>query len=124
VKDMAIFFPCGKSFFLVLWGMDINRKTSGRGSPARVGPLLDRILSGYGLAHELNGWRIVVNWARLTGAKIASVSKAVRFRDEVLVVSVPDASWRQQLSLEVEAILRKIHSFEGGEVVKRIHFTA
>jgi predicted nucleic acid-binding Zn ribbon protein len=89
---------------------------------AKVGPLMEKILAGFGLLHDLSGWRVVTGWPQIVGNKIAEVSKAVRFSDDTLLVSVPDDGWRQQLSLEVDEILNKIHSLPGGKVVRRIHF--
>ena len=90
----------------------------------KVGPLLDKVLAGFGLAHNLGGWRIVHRWPEIVGDKIAGVSNAVRFSDDTLLVSVRDASWRQQLSLEVDRILKEIHSIPGGKAVKKIHFVS
>jgi len=53
----------------------------------KVGPLLDKILAGFGLAHNLGGWRIVNRWPEIVGDKIAEVSKAIRFSDDTLMVS-------------------------------------
>ena len=88
----------------------------------KLGSLLDKLLAGYGLAHQLGGWRAVARWPEVVGEKNAAVSRAVRFSDDTLLVSVPDAVWRQQLSLTVDDILEKIHALPGGRAVKRIHF--
>jgi len=90
----------------------------------RIGPLLDKVLSGMGLAHNLGGWRIVNHWPDIVGDKIAGVSRAIRFSDDTLMVSVRDASWRQQLALEVDRILEEIHAVPGGRAVKKIHFVS
>jgi len=95
-----------------------DRRTS------RLGSLLEQILSSYGLSYKLGGWRIVENWPEIVGERIAHASKAIRYENETMLVSVPDAVWRQQLSLEVDTILAKIHSMPGGKAVKRIHFVS
>lgn len=104
----------------------MNRRfnTGLKKQPDRIGPLLDKVLAGFGLAYNLGGWRIVNRWPEIVGDKIAEVSRAVRFSDNTLLVSVRDASWRQQLSLEVDRILQEIHSVPGGKAVKRIHFVS
>ena len=99
-------------------------KTAGHRPPAKLGSLLDRLLGELGLARNLGGWRIAVDWPEIVGEKIAGVSQAVRFEDDTLLVSVPDSVWRQQLSMEVEAILEKIHAVPGGKTVKKIHFVS
>nr|MBN2276909.1 DUF721 domain-containing protein [candidate division Zixibacteria bacterium] len=87
-----------------------------------LGTFLDGLMVRLGLAHNLGGWRIVSRWAGIVGDKMASVSRAVRFSDDTLLVSVPDAVWRHQMSMEVDAILEKIHAVPGGRAVKRILF--
>jgi len=96
-------------------------KTNGK-KTAKIGPLMENVLAGYGLLHNLGGWRIVTRWTEIVGEKIADVSNAIRFSDDTILVSVPDDGWRQQLSLDVDEILEKIHAIPGGKAVKRIHF--
>ena len=98
------------------------RTHSGFTRPTRVGSLVETMLARFGLLHNLNGWRIVNRWPDIVGDKIAQVSKAIRYSDNTLLVSVPDDTWRQQLSLEVDAILAKIHESAEGRVVHNIHF--
>lgn len=102
--------------------MESTQKVDTSGNAVRLGLLLDKVLANYGLAYELGGWRIVTNWAGIVGEKVADVSKALRFSNDTLLVSVRDPVWRHQLSLEVEKILEKIHSIPGGTAVRRIHF--
>ncbi|SYZ74578.1 hypothetical protein TRIP_C90206 [Candidatus Zixiibacteriota bacterium] len=89
-----------------------------------LGSLLDRILAGMGLSHNLGGWRAVVQWPDIVGERLAKISRAIRFADDTLLVSVPDAVWRQQLAMEVDAILEKIHARPGGKAVRKIHFVS
>ncbi len=89
-----------------------------------MGTLLDQILTGLGLSHNLGGWKAVVQWPDIVGERMAKISRAIRFEDDTLLVSVPDSVWRQQLALEVEAILEKIHARPGGKAVRKIHFVS
>ena len=98
------------------------KERGGQERAAKIGPLMDKILAGFGLLHTLGGWRIVTGWPQIVGEKIAEVSRAIRFSDDTLLVSVPDDGWRQQLSLEVDEILDKIHVLPGGKAVRKIHF--
>jgi hypothetical protein len=100
----------------------VNTRT--RGS-VRVGSLVDKVLSDMGLSKTLAGWKIVVAWPEIVGDHLARYSSAVRYEDGVLLVSVPDAARRQELSLQVDKmILEKIHDTPGGKVIKRIRFTS
>ncbi len=87
-----------------------------------VGNLIDSLLARLGLAYNLGGWKAVVNWPEIAGPTIASHAKAVRYEDDTLWVSVPDASWRQELVMAQDEILEKIHALPGGRAVKKIHF--
>ena len=90
----------------------------------RLGNLIDSLLSKMGLSHKLGGWRVAAYWDEIVGEQIAAASHALKFDNETLLVSVPDAVWRQQLSLEVDTLLEKIHSYPGGKAVRKIHFVA
>ncbi|UCD17269.1 MAG: DUF721 domain-containing protein [Candidatus Zixiibacteriota bacterium] len=90
----------------------------------RIGSLLDKVMADLGLTSDLAGWKIVNDWPKIVGHAIARVTRPVRYEDHTLLISVPDAVWRQQLSLEVEMILGKIHTVPGGRAIKRIRFVA
>jgi len=93
-------------------------------APVRVGSLLDGILSRYGLSYALGGWKIVVDWPEIVGERIAAKARAVRYEDDTLLVSVPDAAWRQELLMDTDRILQKIHEIPGGKAVKKIRFVS
>jgi predicted nucleic acid-binding Zn ribbon protein len=95
-----------------------------RSAPKRLGNVIDGLLSRMGLASTLAGWRIVNAWPDIVGEKVAAVTKPIRYEDNTLLVSVPDAGWRQELHLQIDMILEKIHEIPGGKVVKKIRFTA
>ena len=104
--------------------MNRIRNTIAGKDAVKLGSLVDKLLAGFGLAHQLGGWRAVARWPEVVGEKNASVSSAIRFSDDTLLVSVPDPVWRQQLSLSVDDILEKIHALPGGRAVRRIHFVS
>ncbi|MFH2035143.1 MAG: DUF721 domain-containing protein [Candidatus Zixiibacteriota bacterium] len=104
--------------------MDTSGKPGGFNRSARLGTFLDKVLSGFGLSHNLSGWKIVTRWPEIVGSKNAEHSQALRFSDDTLLVRVTDAVWRQELSLDADRILNEIHKQPGGKVVKKIHFVA
>lgn len=95
-----------------------------RSAPKRLGFLIDGLLGRMGLASTLNGWKVVNAWPDIVGDRVARVSKPIRYEDNTLLVSVPDAGWRQELHLQIDMILEKIHELPGGKVVKKIRFIA
>jgi len=102
----------------------MTKNINSQKSATRLGPLLNSILARMGLGHSLDGWRMVSLWPEIVGEKIAEVSKAIRYENDTLFVSVPDAVWRQELLLDIDRILQEIHSVPGGCSVKKIHFIA
>ncbi len=100
-----------------------QRNKSVNARTARVGFLLDKVLADMGLAATLAGWKIVVNWPEIVGEHLARYTRAVRYEDGVLLISVPDAARRQELALQVDKmIMDKIREIPGGKVIRRIRF--
>jgi Dna[CI] antecedent DciA-like protein len=103
--------------------MELGRIKPNLKGSVRVGSLVDKVLADMGLSKTLAGWKVVVFWPEIVGEHLARYSSAIRYEDGVLLVSVPDAARRQELSLQVdEMIMEKIHNTPGGKVVKRIRF--
>ena len=98
-----------------------DRKASPR-TTVRLGSFMDKLLAGYGLQHELGGWRAVLYWPKVVGETMAEHSRAVRFAEGTLYVSVGDPSWRQEMALTSDRILQEIHKLPGGRAVKKIQF--
>lgn len=98
-----------------------DRNSSPR-TTVRLGSFIDKLLAGYGLQHNLGGWRAVLHWSEVVGENMAEHSRAVRFAEGTLYVSVNDPSWRQEMSLNSDRILQEIHKLPGGRAVKKIQF--
>lgn len=96
-----------------------SRRTN---NPRQIGGLIEEILVSYGLAKNYYGWQIVSDWPEIVGANLAKVSKAERFDDGLLIVSVENDSWRQEISLQKDAIMSNIHGRRNGNIVKQIQF--
>jgi predicted nucleic acid-binding Zn ribbon protein len=77
-----------------------------------------------GIGNRYDGWSIVEQWPAIVGESIAKVARAVRFDKGVVVVEVPDSSWRHHLSLQSKEILDAIHARPQGAVVTQIRFIA
>jgi predicted nucleic acid-binding Zn ribbon protein len=76
-----------------------------------------------GLSKSYHGWQVVAQWSEKVGEQIAKRAKAIRFEDGVLYVSVEDASWRQNLAMEIDNILTAIHKYPFGRVVTHVRLT-
>ena len=86
-----------------------------------VSSIVEKMIRSFGISRSYYGWKAVMLWPEVVGETIARIAKAVRFEDGILYVSVPDAVWRQELTMQIESILSKIQSMPHGHVVKKIH---
>jgi len=87
-----------------------------------LGGQIMRVMSGFGYRKEFLGWQVVSSWEKIVGERIAKISSATRFEDNVLYVKVASPLLRQNLSMETDLLLSAIKKFAGGGIVKRIHF--
>ena len=92
-----------------------------KSNPRRIDGMVDRVLDSLGLAERHHGWSMVEKWPDVVGEHYARHSEAFRYAEGTLFVSVEDSSWRQTMSMDLENILKKIHSYPHGRVVKQIH---
>lgn len=88
--------------------------------PQLISGVLDRTMRALGLSRKFDGWQVVVHWADIVGETVADKATAIRYDDGTLYVSVPDDVWRQQLSMEIESILKDVHALPYGRAVKQI----
>ena len=88
-----------------------------------ISGILDKVIKSFGLSRNYNGWLVVSNWDKIVGKEIADHARAVKYEDGCLFVSVEDSAWRQQLSMSLESLLKKIHSLPYGNAVKQIRLT-
>lgn len=88
--------------------------------PQSIGTLVDQIISRFGLASDYYGWRIVSQWPEIVGEHYARRSRAFRFDSGTVYVAVPDASWRQMMSMDTPKILEIIHRLPYGSAVKQL----
>jgi predicted nucleic acid-binding Zn ribbon protein len=78
------------------------------------------VIRSLGLGNSLGGWTIVVRWPEIIGEQYAKHARAIRFDDGVLYVAIPDDGWRQHMAMDQDTILKRIQTFPGGRVVKKL----
>lgn len=99
--------------------MSERNRTSGQ--PRPIARVIDKLMASLGLSRRYHGWSIVAQWPHIVGEHIARRAHAVSFEDGVLTIAVPSDTWRQELQLQSEVILKEIHAAHGGYTVKRLH---
>jgi len=83
---------------------------------------LERLLSRAGLPAVATQVSLVRSWKQIAGPLIAGKTSPSRFRNGVLTVHVPSASWAQELQLAKPVLLEKIGSLVGENTVRDIRF--
>ena len=91
-----------------------------RKSPTPIAGIIDGIVASLGLTRQYHGWMMVSKWPEIVGEHYARRSRAFRFADGILYVAVDDAVWRQQMAMDAEKILKIIHNYPHGRVVKNL----
>jgi len=97
-----------------------GRDRGPRNDPKPISGVVRNVLASLGLARRYDGWLTVTNWPEMVGEQVAKVARAVRFEDGVLYVAVAGDVWRQELSMQTDAILKKIRSYPYGKVVTQL----
>jgi len=64
----------------------------------------------------------VLAWPVVCGAEVASRTKALSFADGRLIVEVPDANWRNQLSAFTPRYLSSLNELLGSRIVSELRF--
>lgn len=98
---------------------EFDRK-SDRRYPRKLGGVIDRVIRSIGLSVPYGGWQIVHRWPEIVGENIAQAAQAVRFSDGILYVAVQEDSWRQELAMQRDAILKNIRNHPYGKTVRDI----
>lgn len=97
-----------------------SRTERASGKPRQIAGIIDRLMASLGQSRRFYGWSVVTRWPEIVGDQIARNARAIAFDDGVLTIAVPSDTWRQELQMQSEMILNKIHDHPGGRSVKRL----
>ena len=97
--------------------MNDDRKKHG---PESVGSILDSVLDSTGLRRRTAERTVLEDWPDIVGDKIAGQSRPIDIRDGILVLEADHAAWRQELTLLIPEIIRKLNRKYGEGTVKEI----
>ena len=100
--------------------MAVSEHHKQKNFPKPIAGLIDKVINSTSRAKDYHGWRIVALWPEIVGDHLATKSKAVSFAGGVLIVEVEDSAWRQEISMQTSSIMKSIHEYSFGRVVKRI----
>ena len=90
--------------------------------PVKINGVMDDLFRSLGLSRRYYGWIIVHNWPEIVGEFIAKRTKAYKWDDGILFISVENPALRQELLGNQNDIMEKIKSLPHGYVVKELRF--
>ena len=75
-----------------------------------------------GLENGVNQQKAVIIWPKIVGTKIAenTIAEIVDFK--VLTIKVKNSTWRNELYLKKDAILKKLNKELGPNTIKELRF--
>ena len=97
-----------------------NRQSGFRSRPVEISSVIGSVVSSIGIKASYEGVKVIDAWPEIVGPDIAARATADRVADGVLYVCVEKDVWRQQLHMQREVILRKIHALPFGRSIKEI----
>lgn len=87
-----------------------------------VARVLTRVLRSLGLEQDVLGWRVVDEWPRLVGPRVASHTRAIAFRNGTVHVEVDGSAWMHELGFLKRQLIREINRQLEGEHVRDVRF--
>jgi hypothetical protein len=85
-----------------------------------LGDVVDSLLSDDVLARGLPVARLVRQWPRIVGERLAAETAPASLEEGVLVVWATDGPWGAQASFLVDEIARRANESLGGGAVRRV----
>lgn len=107
-----------KSEIVILKSMQIR---SGKG-PESLGGVLQNLLKNLGLEKRIKEQKLILDWDKIVGNKIAEKTKAFKIEGNKLFVKVESPSWRNELFYLKKDIINKLNQSVKQEVIKDIIF--
>lgn len=84
--------------------------------------IVPQMLRHAGDSDELREQAVFAAWLVAVGGPVRKVTAPIRLERKSLIVAVPDATWRKQLTSLRQQALFKLNSLLGAPVVTRIEF--
>jgi predicted nucleic acid-binding Zn ribbon protein len=98
------------------------RDRKGRRAPTRVDDIIKRVMKNLDMPEDtaLRG-RVMNSWDRIS-QDASKHSRPLRFQGNVMVVSVSNSGWMNELALRKNELLRRLERDVGEGIVKDIRF--
>ncbi len=87
-----------------------------------IGALIRSYLREEALESPLNERRLIASWAEVLGPVIASYTRELFIKNQVLYVHLTSAALRQELMMGRELLVRNLNRHVGAQVITNIIF--
>ena len=93
-----------------------------RNNAEQIGELIRHYLRQESLESPLNERRLISAWPEVLGPTIASYTRELSIRNQVLYVHLTSAALRQELMMGRELLVRNLNRHVGAQVITNIIF--
>ena len=93
-----------------------------RNNAEPIGKLIQQFLRQESLESPLNEQRLLDAWPQILGPAIASYTKELYIRNQILYVHLTSAALRQELMMGRELLVRNLNQKVGATVITNIIF--
>jgi predicted nucleic acid-binding Zn ribbon protein len=100
----------------------VKRGETGR--PELLRDALKRQIDRLGIARKLASGRVMAAFDEWVGPQIAARARPESLMDGTLTLVVPDAAWRQELTMQKVELIDRLNSAAGENVIRDIFFVA
>lgn len=87
-----------------------------------LGDALKQLVQSLGIEQQVEQYKIFDVWNEVVGQQVAKVAQPDRLHNGVLIVTVNNAPWRNELTFRKREILEKIHERTNSHSITDIKF--
>ena len=93
-----------------------------RNDAEQIGKLIRNYFRQECLESPLNERRLIAAWSEVLGSAVASYTRELYIKNQVLYVHLTSAALRQELMMERELLVRNLNRHVGAQVITDIMF--
>ena len=85
--------------------------------------ILKKAIEKNGFNHYVNQQKAIDRWSEIVGKTISENTKATKMSNGVLYIETKNSTWRQELQLQKQDIVKKLNKKLKNKIIKDIRFT-
>ena len=95
-------------------------KMNDSNDPKPLKNIIDRVIKEYGWEEEALFGRIEILWGDVVGEKVSGISSLTKFKQGCLYIETSSSTWRTELMLRRDKIIKDLNARLGEECVKEL----